>query len=57
LRYDDVRAAEDPRSTLLAFLQSTFEAGASLAGWDLLDTATRWCPVPPEHLTTLKRST
>ena len=57
LRYDDVRAAEDPRSTLLDFLQSAFEAGASLAGWDLLDTATRWCPVPPEHLTTLKRST
>jgi Family of unknown function (DUF5996) len=57
LRYDDVRATEDPRSTLLGFLQSAFEAGASLAGWDLLDTATRWCPVPPEHLSTLKRFT
>ena len=51
LRYDDVRAAHDPRSTLLDFLQSAFEAGASLAGWDLLETATRWCPVPPERLT------
>lgn len=51
LRYDDVRAADDPRSALLDFLQSSFEAGASLAGWDLLDTATQWCPVPPERLT------
>ena len=51
LRYDEVRAAEDPRSTLLDFLQSAFEAGASLAGWDLLETATRWCPVLPERPT------
>jgi hypothetical protein len=49
LRYDDVRAADDPRSTLMAFLQSAYEAGASLAGWDLVDTATQWCPVPPER--------
>ena len=51
LRYDDVRAADDPRSTLVDFLQSAFEAGASLAGWDLFDTATQWCPVPSERLT------
>ena len=55
LRYDDVRAADDPRSALLAFLQSAFEAGASLAGWDLVDTATQWCPVPSERLTRLAR--
>lgn len=53
LRYDDVRAADDPRSTLLGFLQSAFEAGASLTGGDLLDTATQWCPVPSERLTSL----
>ncbi|MGI8586893.1 MAG: DUF5996 family protein [Chloroflexia bacterium] len=34
LRYDDVRNAADPRETLLEFLQSTYEAGADLAGWD-----------------------
>jgi hypothetical protein len=34
LRYDDVRRAADPDRTLLDFLQSTYEAGAELAGWD-----------------------
>jgi hypothetical protein len=46
LRYDDVRSAAEPRSVLLEFLQSAYEAGASLAGWDLAATATDWCPVP-----------
>jgi hypothetical protein len=34
LLYDDVRNAADPRATLLDFLQSTYEAGANLSGWD-----------------------
>jgi hypothetical protein len=34
LRYDDVRSAEDPDAMLLAFLQSTYERAADLAGWD-----------------------
>jgi hypothetical protein len=34
LRYDDVRLATSPRETLLAFLESTYEAGANLANWD-----------------------
>lgn len=34
LRYDDARAAADPRATVLDFLQSAFQAGAGLAGWD-----------------------
>jgi hypothetical protein len=34
LRYEDVRAMSDPRAGLLAFLQSAYEAGAGLAGWD-----------------------
>jgi hypothetical protein len=34
LLYDDVRKADDPRSTLLQFFQSTYEAGANLGGWD-----------------------
>jgi hypothetical protein len=34
LLYDDVRTAEDPDERLMQFLQSTYEAGANLAGWD-----------------------
>ncbi len=34
LLYDDVRAASDPKSALLEFLQSSYEAGANLANWD-----------------------
>jgi hypothetical protein len=33
-RYDDMRGAPDPRAALLEFLQTTYEAGANLAGWD-----------------------
>ena len=34
LPYDAVRGADDPRGTLMAFLQSTYEAAASLGKWD-----------------------
>lgn len=51
LPYDDVRTAADPKAALLDFLQSAYEAGASLAGWDLADLATQWCPVPSDRLT------
>jgi hypothetical protein len=34
LMYDDVRTAASPRSALLEFLQSTYEAGANLGNWD-----------------------
>ncbi|HEY2460811.1 MAG TPA: DUF5996 family protein [Candidatus Acidoferrum sp.] len=34
LMYDDVRRAENPRTALLEFMQSTYEAGAKLANWD-----------------------
>ncbi len=34
LPYDAVRGAESPDAALLEFLQSTYEAGADLAGWD-----------------------
>jgi hypothetical protein len=33
-RYDDMRAAPDPRAALLEFLQTTYEAGANLSAWD-----------------------
>jgi hypothetical protein len=32
--YDDVRNAQDPHAAILAFANSTYEAGAKLAGWD-----------------------
>ncbi len=34
LRYEDVRAAPSPRAALLEFLQTTYEAGATLGRWD-----------------------
>jgi hypothetical protein len=34
LPYDAVRTAADPDATVLEFLQSTYEAGADLGGWD-----------------------
>ncbi|APR81544.1 Hypothetical protein A7982_06893 [Minicystis rosea] len=34
LMYDVVRASKDPTATVLAFAQSTYEAGARLAKWD-----------------------
>ena len=34
LTYDAVRAAADPDAAVLDFFQSTYEAGANLAGWD-----------------------
>jgi len=34
LMYDDVRSATSPRDEILKFAQSTYEAGANLAGWD-----------------------
>jgi hypothetical protein len=34
LKYDDARAAESPDQAILDFCQSTYEAGANLAGWD-----------------------
>lgn len=35
LRYDDARAAADPRTTVLDFYESAYRAGATRAGWDL----------------------
>jgi hypothetical protein len=46
LWYDDVRASASPRSVLLSFLQSAYEAGASTAGWDRDALASSWAPTP-----------
>ena len=34
LNYDDVRGAPSPTTTLMEFLQSTYEAGATLGKWE-----------------------
>jgi Family of unknown function (DUF5996) len=34
MKYEDVRAAESPDQAILDFCQSSYEAGAKLAGWD-----------------------
>ncbi len=34
LMYDDVRTSESPKEDLLEFLQTTYEAGATLGKWD-----------------------
>jgi len=34
LPYDAVRLSADPEATLMAFLESTYDAAASLGGWD-----------------------
>jgi Family of unknown function (DUF5996) len=48
LPYEDVRAARDPRTTLLAFLEGAYEAGARLAGWDTSSFESTWCPSPSQ---------
>ncbi|MBK8465110.1 MAG: hypothetical protein IPL32_04705 [Chloracidobacterium sp.] len=35
LIYDDIRNLKDPRSTVLEFLESSYQAGAKQAGWDV----------------------
>ena len=34
LMYDDVRRSVSPEQALMDFCQTTYEAGANLAGWD-----------------------
>lgn len=46
LPYEVVRTADDPRQTLLEFLESAYEAGADAAGWDRAGLMSSWCPIP-----------
>jgi Family of unknown function (DUF5996) len=46
LSYESVRAARDPRTALLAFLESAYCAGSDLAGWDRDALTSSWCPKP-----------
>ena len=56
LPHETVRTAADPRTTLLAFLQSAYEAGARTAGWDVSTFESTWCPTPGQ-LAELRAST
>ena len=44
LPYEAVRTAADPRAALLAFLESSYQAGAGAAGWDRESLESSWCP-------------
>jgi hypothetical protein len=44
LGYDEVRTADSPRTALLEFLESAYEAGAGLAGWDVDELVSHWAP-------------
>lgn len=44
LDYDDVRTSSSPDEDLLAFLRSTYEAGATLAGWEPRSGAASMAP-------------
>jgi hypothetical protein len=48
LPYETVRAAEDPKTVLLAFFQSAYEAGTRRAGWDASAFESNWCPSPAQ---------
>ena len=47
LMYDDVRRAASPRDVVLAFLESAYQAGGTLAKWDLPGMRSSFAPVPP----------
>jgi hypothetical protein len=42
LKYEDVRRSENPDQTILDFMQSTYEAGATAAGWDRENLEVDW---------------
>jgi hypothetical protein len=43
LPYEAVRTAADPRASLLAFLETSYRAGAEAKGWDRTDLESSWC--------------
>ena len=44
LRYEDVRSSADPRQSVLDFLESSYQAGAGCAGWNVEELT-----APPLH--------
>ena len=57
LGYDQLRDAEDPRITLLSFLQSAYDAGAHTGGWDREELASSFCPTGAELQALYQRAT
>jgi hypothetical protein len=55
LPYETVRTAREPRTLLLAFLQSAYDAATSHAGWDVAKFESAWCP-KTEQLDQLRSS-
>ncbi len=50
LPYEDVRTAADPDAALFDFLESSYQAGARLAGWDEMALVSPVYPaIPPPH--------
>jgi hypothetical protein len=43
LPYEAVRSSADPRSALIGFLESAYQAGAGLACWKSDDLRSTWC--------------
>ncbi len=54
LGYDAVRTARDPKASLLAFLESAYQAGADASGWDRSGLQSSWCPSPSQLSDLLK---
>jgi Family of unknown function (DUF5996) len=48
LPYDAVRASSDPKAVLLGFLESAYQAGTTVAGWDKDGLTSSSCPAPRE---------
>jgi hypothetical protein len=52
LPYESVRSSPDPEGALLEFLESTYEAAATLAKWDrkMLERPAGWVPPPSSRI-------
>ena len=48
LPYETVRASSDPRAVLLGFLESAYQAGTRVAGWDKDGLTSSFCPTMHE---------
>jgi len=48
LRYEAIRTAPAPKASLLAFLESAYQAGAATSGWDRSGLESSWCPSPSQ---------
>jgi hypothetical protein len=47
LMYEDVRTSASPKAAVLAFLESAYQAGGRLAGWDVAALRSSFAPVRP----------